>query len=48
VKNPDHICKGVKLVKVDGKEVAGNAVPVFGDGKTHQVKVTMGEEVQKR
>jgi cellobiose phosphorylase len=48
VKNPDHVCKGVKSVKVDGKEVAGNVVPALGDGKTHQVEVVMGEEVQGR
>jgi cellobiose phosphorylase len=42
VKNLDHVCKGVKLVKVDGKEVAGNVVPVFGDSKAHRVEVIMG------
>ncbi len=42
VKNPDHICKGVKSVKVDGNEVVGTVVPVFGDDKTHQVEVIMG------
>ncbi|MGA9350553.1 MAG: glycosyl transferase, partial [Anaerolineae bacterium] len=42
VNNPDHVCKGVKSVKVDDKEVADNVVPVFGDGKTHQVEVVMG------
>jgi len=42
VKNPDHVCKGVKSVKVDGEEVAGNVVPAFGDGKTHRVEVMMG------
>ncbi|MFB0535237.1 MAG: GH36-type glycosyl hydrolase domain-containing protein, partial [Anaerolineae bacterium] len=42
VKNPDHVCRGVKSVKVDGKEIAGNVVPVFEDGKTHQVEVIMG------
>ncbi|MBC8448984.1 MAG: glycosyl transferase [Chloroflexi bacterium] len=43
VVNPHHTCKGVTLVKVDGQEIAGNVVPVFGDGKTHHVEVTMGE-----
>jgi cellobiose phosphorylase len=47
VKNPDHVCKGVRSVQVDGKEIAGNVVPVFGDGKTHQVEVIMGEEAQE-
>lgn len=45
VKNPDHVCRGVKSVKVDGREIGGNVVPVFGDGKTHRVEVIMGEEV---
>ena len=48
VKNPDHVRKGVKSVRVDGKEIKGNMVPVFGDGKTHQVEVIMGGEVQER
>jgi cellobiose phosphorylase len=38
----------VRSVKVDGKEIAGNVVPVFGDGKTYQVDVIMGEEVYER
>jgi len=46
VRNPDHVCKGVKSVKVDGKEVAGNVVPVFEDGKTHRVEVIIGEDIQ--
>jgi len=39
--NPDHICKGVKSVTVDGKAVKGNVLPIF-DGGTHQVQVVMG------
>ncbi len=42
VENPDHICKGVRSVQVDGKEIEGDVVPVFGDGKVHQVKVVLG------
>ena len=42
VTNPDHICKGVKSVTVDGKTIAGQVVPIFEDG-THQVVVVMGE-----
>jgi cellobiose phosphorylase len=41
VKNPDHVCKGVPSVVVDGEQVEGSVVPVFGDGKTHDVKVAM-------
>ncbi|MBN2803620.1 MAG: glycosyl transferase [Deltaproteobacteria bacterium] len=40
--NPDHISKGVKSVTCDGSAIEGNILPVFNDGKTHNVKVTMG------
>ena len=42
VMNPDHVCKGVAKMMVDGSEVAGNVIPVFGDGKEHRVEVTLG------
>lgn len=42
VKNPDHICKGVAKMVVDGKEQSGNIIPVFGDGKEHYVQVVLG------
>ena len=40
--NPDHVCKGVKSVEVDGNAIEGNVIPSFSDGKTHTVKVTLG------
>jgi cellobiose phosphorylase len=42
VKNPHHVCKGVKSLVVDGKTIAGHVVPLFNDGKTHEVEVTLG------
>jgi len=42
VQNPCHVSKGVKNLVVDGKEVAGNVIPVFGDGKKHTVVAVMG------
>ncbi len=42
ISNPDHVCKGVKAVTVDGKAIEGNVLPVFEDGKTHEVVVTLG------
>ncbi|WP_295089362.1 glycosyl transferase [uncultured Ruminococcus sp.] len=42
VKNPDHVCKGIKSVSVDGNAIEGNVLPVFGDGKHHTVEVLMG------
>ena len=41
VKNPNHICKGVKSMVVDGNEVAGNVIPVQNGG-VHDVVVTLG------
>ena len=42
VTNPNHICKGIKSVTVDGSAIEGNLIPAFGDGKTHTVEVVMG------
>ena len=42
IQNPDHVCRGVKRVTVDGQEIAGNVLPVFSDGKAHQINVTLG------
>ena len=43
ISNPEHICKGVKLITVDGEIIQGNILPVFGDGKAHKVEVEMGK-----
>ncbi|MBN1695795.1 glycosyl transferase [candidate division WOR-3 bacterium] len=42
VSNPDKKSKGMKILKVDGKEIKGNKVPIFSDGKKHEVEVTLG------
>ncbi len=41
VKNPNHVCKGVKSMTVDGKSVDGNVIPVMDGGK-HTVEVVLG------
>jgi cellobiose phosphorylase len=41
VTNPDHVCRGVGRVTVDGLEVDGTLLPVFGDGQVHEVEVVM-------
>ncbi len=41
VKNPNHVCKGVKAMTVDGKAVDGNVIPVC-DGGEHTVEVVLG------
>ncbi len=42
VSNPYHVYKGIKQIKVDGKEIEGNNVPIFSDNKIHEVEVTLG------
>ncbi len=44
VKNPNHVCKGVVEVLVDGKKIEGNTISPFSDGKTHKVEVVMGNK----
>jgi cellobiose phosphorylase len=42
VENPQHACRGVRSVTVDGGELKGNLVPVFNDGRTHRVEAVIG------
>ena len=42
ISNPNHVSKGVKKLVVDGIELSGNIIPVFNDGKVHNVEVVMG------
>ena len=42
VRNPDHVCKGIKSLRVDGKAIGDNIVPSLGDGQAHLVEVMMG------
>jgi len=42
VENPSGVCKGVKSISVDGKTIDKPVIPIFTDGKKHEVKVVMG------
>jgi len=42
VRNPEGVSTGVASLTVDGQEMAGDVVPVHGDGRTHEVQVVMG------
>ncbi len=42
IRNPEHVCRGVKCVTVDGVGLEGNVLPAFADDKKHQVVVTLG------
>lgn len=47
VNNPQHVAKGIASLKVDGREITGNILPIFGDGKGHQVEVLLGKEAEE-
>ena len=42
VTNPDHVCKGVKKMIVNGREVAGNIVPIEEGTKEYNVEIALG------
>jgi cellobiose phosphorylase len=43
VHNPQHVCRGVARMTVDGREVSGNLVPADLPGEEHAVEVWLGE-----
>lgn len=43
VRNPEGISRGIKAVLADGKEIEGNVLPIFADGKLHHIDVLMGK-----
>lgn len=43
VKNPQHVSKGVKTIKVDGQLIKQNILPAFGDGASHKIEIEMGK-----
>jgi cellobiose phosphorylase len=42
VRNPSHVCRGVKSVAVDGEPIERSVIPIFGDGEIHRVEVVLG------
>ena len=42
INNPEHVCRGVRKMTVDGKEIDGNLIPALKDGGTHRVEVWLG------
>ncbi|MBW8036282.1 MAG: glycosyl transferase [Planctomycetes bacterium] len=42
VQNPDHVTKGINRITVDGRIIDSNVLPVFNDGKIHEVVVLLG------
>ncbi len=42
IENPDGATGGVRKIRIDGERFDGSVLPVFEDGKTHDVTVTLG------
>ncbi len=42
VENPQRVHGGIRSVTVDGQPHSSHILPVFGDGKTHPVKIVLG------
>jgi len=42
VENPNHLCKGVKKVTIDGTIYHSNILPLFKEGTTHSVIIELG------
>ena len=42
VKNPRHVSKGIKAVKIDGEAAESNLIPIFEIGTSHEVEVVLG------
>lgn len=42
VRNPQHVCKGVRSILVDGHRIEGCLAPIFEDGKEHRLVVELG------
>ncbi len=48
VRNPEHVCSGVKSVTIDGEPASGKILPLFDDGEVHEVVVVLGPLNGKR
>jgi len=43
VKNPEHVSKGIKEIKVNDKKITGNLIRNIKKGENYKVQVTMGK-----
>jgi cellobiose phosphorylase len=42
VKNPEHVCTGIKSIRADDALIEGTILPLFEDGKIHPIEVILG------
>jgi cellobiose phosphorylase len=42
IKNPDHVCKGIKSIKLNGKTIDEPIIPICAAGSENKVEILMG------
>ncbi|MBN2370223.1 MAG: glycosyl transferase [Vicinamibacteria bacterium] len=42
IRNPSHVCRGVRALRIDGNWLEGNVVPAFEKDAEHEVDVELG------
>ncbi len=48
VSNPERQCRGVLEASLDGVTIDAAAIPIVGDGQTHQVRIVLGKASSSR
>jgi cyclic beta-1,2-glucan synthetase len=46
VENPDHRCRGIAEIELDGATVEGTSVPWIDDGGVHRVRAVIGQPAE--
>ncbi|MCF0241994.1 MAG: hypothetical protein HUK25_05110 [Treponema sp.] len=46
VKNPEHICKGIEYIEVDGKRIESNYIPLADLKDGSQIVAVMGKNAK--
>lgn len=44
IRNPEHVCKGVMVLKMNGREQEGNVIPPQKEGTENKIEVILGNQ----
>jgi cyclic beta-1,2-glucan synthetase len=42
VRNPEHVCHGVRAIMLDGRPIDEPVIPLVDDGRQHDVEIVLG------